>query len=254
MRTTLASFALLLLGLSVSAGESAGDRHAKALAPFIDDQTYLIGHLDVSRLDVDFLAKYSGEDGQKVKAMGTLAKNTFLGAGGKDVYVVLNWASPLQEVLVVAPLAKGSTANALTALASQISGYQVEIKDDVLIAGPPKMMGRLKEFKAKAMPEWALGFAAVGDAAAQVVFVPPFALKLALVENYPVLPKELGGVNTANLDFKWVALGANPSDKLTAKVVLQAINAQAAQEIGKVRSAAWRWQARTSRPKRRFPI
>src|SRR5438132_7139988 len=145
MRTTLALLAVVLLGLpGARADEAAADAHAKLIAPYVNDQTFLIGHVDVSRVNLEVVAKYLDADNQeKVKAVAALVKTTFLGSGGKDVYVLMNWASPMDEVLVVAPLAKGAAVQALAQLAAQIPGFHAEMKGNVLVAGSQKAMARL---------------------------------------------------------------------------------------------------------------
>jgi hypothetical protein len=243
MKLRLAISALLLCSLPLLAGDSP-DRHAKALASFVNTETCVVVHLDVSKLDIDALAKHlkfideaspdKGADLEKVKAVATLAKATFLSAGGKDIYAIMNWASPLEEVVVMAPLNKDAAPQALAALISQIPGYQAEIKDNVLVAGNKNTIAKLKDFKAQALPDIAKAFAAVGDGTLQVVVVPPFALKRALVESMPVLPNELGGGNAAALDFQWASLQLDLGDKLSAKVVVKTADAKAAEEVAKI--------------------
>jgi prepilin-type processing-associated H-X9-DG protein len=238
MRTTLALFAVVLLGLPVRAADAASEGHAKIVAPYVNDQTFLVAHVDVSRVDVDVVGRLSGDDVEKVKAVATLAKTTILRSGGKDVYVLMSWANPMDEVLIVAPLSADAAGQGLTALVGQIPGYQAEIKGNIFLAGTKKAMARLKGFKAQAEPDVAKAFAAVGDGTAQVVFLPPFALKRAFVEMYPQLPQEIGGGNSSALDFQWAAARIDASGALGVKIVAQAPDAKAAEKIGKIAERA----------------
>ncbi len=95
-RLSYASVSFLFVTVSffaqfVQAGDPPAERHAKAIAPFVDTQTCVVVHLDVSKLDVDMLAKHlkfldeaapdKGKELEKVKALATLAKATFLSCG-----------------------------------------------------------------------------------------------------------------------------------------------------------------------------
>ena len=253
MRTIFALFAVGLFGLPVHAGDAASEGHARVIAPYVDGQTFLVAHVDVSRIDLDVLAKLSGEDLQKVKAVATLAKTTFLRSGGKDVYVLMNWGRPVDEVLLVAPLARDAATQALATLVTQIPGYEAEVKDNVLLAGTKKGMGRLKDLRPQALPDLAKALAAVGEGAAQVVFLPPFALKRAFVEMFPELPKELGGGNSSVLDFLWAAARVDIGDTLALKVVVQAPDAKAATHIGKVFDRVVDFAAKNVEVKRDLP-
>jgi hypothetical protein len=254
MRTTPAVLAVVLLGLPARADDAAAEAHAKIIAPYINDQTFLVAHVDISRVNLDIVAKYVDADNQaKVKAVAALAKATFLGSGGKDIYVVMNWANPMDEVLVVAPLAKGAGVQALAQLAGQIPGYQVEVKNNVLLAGTKKAMARLNDFKPLPIPEMAKAFAAVDEGSLQVVFLPPFALKRAFIEMYPQLPKEIGGGDSSVLNFQWAAARLDAADALAAKIVVQAPDAKAADKIDKVLRRAMAFAGNSEDVKRNVP-
>jgi hypothetical protein len=192
-------------------------------------------HVDVSRINFDVLSKYLDTDNvEKNKAVATLAKTTFLRSGGKDLYVLLNWGPPVDEVLLVAPLAEDAAGSALVTLVRQLGGFEAIVKDNVLLAGTKKGLARLKLMKSQPAPDLAKALEAVGDGTAQVVFLPPFPLKRAFVEMFPELPKEIGGGNTSILDFQWAAARIDAGDKLSAKLVLQAPSAKAAETIANV--------------------
>ncbi len=263
MRLSLSVCTVILIALFVQAGDSPSERHAKAIAPFVDSQSYIVAHLDVSKIDIDMIAKHlklldeaapdKGKELEKVKALATLAKATFLSSGGKDIYAILNWASSLEDILLVAPLSKDAAPQALAALIGQIPGYEADVRGQVLLAGTKRALANLKLFKAQAAPDLTKAFAALGDGSVQVVIVPPFALKAAFVENFPVLPKEIGGGNSAALDFQWAALQVDLNDKLAAKIIVQAPNAKAAEEIAKIARRGMDVARAEKEVKRTFP-
>src|SRR5438105_3091758 len=125
MRTVASLLTVLVLGAPLQAGQTS------VIAPFVDDLTFVAVHVDVPRIDVDVLAKYLDEDAghvAKAKALATLTKNTFVRSGGKDFYVLWSWASPLEEPVIVIPLAKEAASQTLAMLVGQIPGYQAEMK------------------------------------------------------------------------------------------------------------------------------
>ena len=251
MRTMFSVALLFLVGLSARAADVAADLHLQAIAPYVNDETFLVGHVDVARVDIDLVCSFlekmgiKGNDIDKTKAVASLAKSTFLKAGGKDIHVLMNWANPLEELLMVVPLGEDAQAGTLTSLMKQIPGVQVQTwnpsSGSALLVAPKKGLARMRGFKAQAVPSLAQAFAAVGDGSAVAVFVPPFALKRAFVELHPVLPKEIGGGNAAALDFQWAVVRLDAATELSAKIVVQAADAKSAQTIGKIidRAAAF---------------
>src|SRR4051812_23633492 len=106
MRTLLALPVLLLGCFPAAADEAAASgAHAKALAPYVNDQTFLVVHIDASRLDLGTLARalemVGAENTDQFKAVVTLGRAALLAAGGKDVYFIMNWPQSIEEVLLV---------------------------------------------------------------------------------------------------------------------------------------------------------
>jgi len=257
MRFVLSLFALSL-AMPVLAGESAAEKHAKVIAPFVDEHTYWVGHLDVSKINNDVLSKLMEmfapppTELEKAKTFAATSKSTFLKSGGKDIYMLMNWIDAMDNVLIVAPLAKDADVPALKALVSQIP-FQAEVKNDILIARHNSRKARGEYFKAKAVPEFAKAFEALGDGTAQIVFLPPYALKRAMIETHSTLPKELGGGQTVALDFIWAALRIDAIDKLGAKIIVQAADAKAAQDISKAVNHALDTGSKTEVVNKTFP-
>ncbi len=261
MRTMLSIAVLVLVGFSAKAADATSDMHLQAIAPYVNDQTFLVGHIEVGRVDIDligsFLEKVGINDIAKVKAVAMLAKNTFLKAGGKDIYFLMNWANPLEEMLFVVPLGADAQAATLTSLMKQIPEAEVQTwnpsSGSALLVGPKKGLARMRGFKAQAVPALAQAFAAAGDGSGVAVFVPPFALKRAFVELHPVLPKEIGGGSAAALDFEWAVVRLDAATDLSAKIVVQAGDAKSAQTIGKIIDRARAFAEKSEDVKRFMP-
>src|SRR5262249_5931865 len=124
----LAILALLLLPATLAA--RAPDRPfdpdaaARAIAPFVDDRVFVVGHLDLPRLDVDALAtwfvglmkvKPDGVPGELITLKKALADAVpaLTKAGAKDVFLILgSEVAPGDVPFVVLPLEDGADGKA----------------------------------------------------------------------------------------------------------------------------------------------
>src|SRR4051794_20100738 len=113
----------LLTAGPAGAAEPAGfnpDAAAKAVAPFVDDQTLAIARLDVERFDPAAMARQvvkvvpdAGPALDEVrKGLDTL-KGLFTRAGGRDVYLLARVTRPTEPFVGVVPLRQGADADAL---------------------------------------------------------------------------------------------------------------------------------------------
>ena len=122
--------AVIAVGLALVGSARAQDSDAKALArivaPFVNETTQVVGHVDVKKLDIKkyFQAVFAfvGENNQEVNAMRDLAlmvQEKLLKAGVRHVLGVVNVSNPrggnLPEVVVVAPLGKSAEVDDLPA-------------------------------------------------------------------------------------------------------------------------------------------
>lgn len=253
---TVLSLTLLTLVSRGLAVQGDGDKHAKVLAPFVDDQTFVLAHIDVSKIDVNAVVKHleamNAPVPAKFQALAQLAKAT-LEASSKDIYVLMNWAHPLDEVLIVIPNIRKGTPPAVPTLIAETLGYRTKGIDDVLIAGPPKLLERFEKFRPVAAPEIAKALAAAGDGAVRVVVLPPPALRRALVEVFPDLPKEVGGGKSSGLDARWAALRVDLGEKPAAKLIIQGTDDRGAEELVRVLNRAAEFAVQTEEAKRDFP-
>ncbi len=117
----------LLAGVAVAQGKPVDDGKAKAddaaraaaVAPFLDEQTIVVARFDASRLDVEgasrqakrLLGDLLGDELDKATLAGEIAKAGFLGAGGKEAYLVVSLADvPSRAPFGIIPVAKGGDA------------------------------------------------------------------------------------------------------------------------------------------------
>jgi hypothetical protein len=217
------------------------DALAKAVAPFLDDQTFAIGHADLSRVDFDkglALIKELGKfEDKELEEPATQAKEwlaAFRKAGGSDVFVVLSMTDLLADgPFFVVPLSEKADAEALAKLFAPDPGMKYLVMKKTLIVGREKAIDRLQDGKPTARPDVAKAFAAAGDTDAQVVLIPTDDSRKVVEQTLPELPKELGGGATKvyTRGVQWLAVGVNGPPKPSAKLVIQSPDAESAKEL-----------------------
>ncbi|MGW8257490.1 MAG: hypothetical protein ACWGMZ_08400, partial [Thermoguttaceae bacterium] len=81
---------------------------AKLIAPFIGEQTIAVVHVDISRIKIDKLSQMAAqlvpeEKSQiaEIQAQFKSVKESFLKAGGKDIYLVVQAATFLPPKVVI---------------------------------------------------------------------------------------------------------------------------------------------------------
>ena len=235
----LAGFSALLAADHAAEGEAL----AKAVAPYLDGQTLLVMHVDVTRVDVDaFISKVSEaaklEAGQLAPLKQVLVPwaTNFTKAGGKDLYVVINMADMPGMPVLVAPLAGDADARALTELLGGMGPMRmpaVEKMDEALVAGSKTALARIKADKGTPRPELANGFAAAGDTAVQVLLLPTAEVRRLAEEVSPRLPKEVGGapVTVVTHGVLWAAAGIELTPQASLKLTVQSQDASAAESL-----------------------
>ncbi|MFL5245622.1 MAG: DUF1559 domain-containing protein [Gemmataceae bacterium] len=236
---TIVLFGVLALPAAAADSFDAGAR-AKAIAPFLDDQTFGIGHLDVTRVDVDkivasigALGKIEARDLDKPKKEFSAWVDAFTKAGGKDIFAVVSLRDFPSEPYFVVPLAENSKADALAKLLAPNPGTKFTIIRKALVVGTESVLDRLRDTKPGEQPDLAKAFAAAGDTTAQVLLLPSDDNRKVIEQLLPNLPKEAGGGATKPFTrgIQWAAIGIDGPPKTSAKLIIQAPDAPAAKEL-----------------------
>jgi hypothetical protein len=229
----------LTLALALPAAAADADARVKAVAPFLDEQTFTVVRLDLAAVDAAAVLKEFGPfSGIDVAGAKELQTNTdrwladFKKAGGRDVYLVFSLADLPDLPFLIVPLPDGSDAKTLAALFKfHVGMFQGGEKlGDVVFAGSPAARDRLRTLKPVERPELAKAFAAARDGAAQVAIIPPPHLVRVFEEMMPLLPKEAGGGSGKVLTqgLRWAALGLDPPPKMALRLTVQSKDAAAA--------------------------
>jgi hypothetical protein len=247
MHRLLALLLLLVLAVPATSGDkkAAAPDLTKAVAPYLDEQTIAVVHVDLKRLDFDALlkrlaeaAKLEKDDIDRMKAEAGHALTTLTGAGVRDLYGVITLADGNHEPFVLVAPVTGNTEEKVLAAFRQLvnRGAKVERIGQAVVVGSDAAVQRLGDHKPTAFPELAKGFAAAGDSMAQVVVLLPATMRKALGETLPNLPEEVGGgsIKTVTEGFSWAAVGVDLTPKLGLRVVVQAKDADAAKALGQL--------------------
>jgi len=231
----------LALVLPAAAADNDAETHAKTIAPFLDEQTFAVVRLDLTKAKAgDLLAAFGPFTGMEAAGAKDLetALDRWLGdfakAGGREVYLVFSLADVPDFPFVVVPLAEGADADKIADLLKigfgPLGGRPGEKRGSAVFAGSPAAGDRLRSLKPAARPELATAFAAAGDGIVQAAVIPPPHLARVFDEMMPVLPKEAGGGPSKPLThgLKWAALGLDAPPKMTLRLTIQSPDAASA--------------------------
>jgi hypothetical protein len=241
----------LLLAAPAQAAERKFDAEAaaKAVAPFLDDRTVAVAHVDLTRIDVDAFAekiaaltkmKADNLADEKKAVAGLLQALTK--AGAKDAFFVVSLADlPGEMPFVVLPLEKGADAKAILDLTPKdglhsygpFANFRYEQIGAAVVGGGDAARQRLKDLKPVARPELARAFAASGDGVARVALFATTDTRKVLEEMLPNLPPELGGgpITVLTRGLRWVSLTLDAPPKLRLHGVVQAADKDSAKAL-----------------------
>jgi len=228
-------FALLPAAALAQTGFDPAARVA-AVAPFLDEHTIAVGHVDLRRLDpaaaiktigdlapaddLDF-RKQLGDMEAGLRGMLKACEQT----GISDVYLVVSIADvPQSPPFLVAPVKAGGNAEAAAEMLFELSRLPARAAlHGAAVCGSEATVERLKTVKATPRPELAKAFAVAGDTAAQFVFSPTDDTRRVLREMLPRLPDEIGGGSGKMLadGLQWAVISANVPPKLSLDVRVQ---------------------------------
>jgi hypothetical protein len=266
--------AIVLLTFSTSMAEDKFDpaARAKTIAPFIDEQTLVVMHVDLTRFKLDVLFDKQIQLVPALKEVILREKigavpqaEAFIKAGGKDIYGVIQTPTPMGPPyrFLVIPVGPGVDERAITENEMFI-GTSFKRSGDLLVGGlvsgpevssKPELLSRLGKTPPDQRPELALAFEAAGDTAAQVLLLPPKYVKRVIEETMPQLPKEIGGGSSSVVTqgCLWAALGFNVEPNLMARLIIQSQDAAAAAALNKKLAEVWQNVAQLPAVKKDVP-
>jgi hypothetical protein len=236
---------LLFLAATVpAAAKFDAEARARTVAPFLDEQTVVVIHGDLSRVNPEALIEevariapiVPGEvKPAKAKAAQMLA--TLTKAGAREVFFLVSLSDLPHPLFLIAPVSPEADLKALTQIVNLMPSVPPGVRakmGDLFFAGSQDTQERLKKLKAIApRPELARAFAAAGDTDLQVIALLPPHARRAVEELLPTLPREVGGGPSTPLvrGVQFAALGINLPPALSLRLVVQSPSADAAQAL-----------------------
>ena len=271
MNKLLATFLTIVTAIVSAAAQPQRQRfdpaaRARAIAPFVDESTFVIGHVDVARIDTDALvtrvAAFAKEtDGvvqvevEKGKAVVRTFRKRMIQAGGANVYAVFSLADMTADppFFFVVPLRRGADAEAVCTLLRKgpfdprpgprkkpktnkrrrQRGAKVRVVRGAAVWGAENVLQRIGVMKPHTRSGLAKAFAAAGDTTAQILILPTAATRRVLKDMHTHLPPVLGGgaIKPITQGFLWGAIGLNGPPRMLLKAVIQSPDAAAAQDL-----------------------
>jgi hypothetical protein len=240
----LAMALTLAVTLPAAADKFDGDARARALTPYVDEQTVVVAHVDLPRIDTDALLNWAVEVGRlepkeieetRREMRGWLADLTK--AGGKEMYVVVSLADmPNGSPLVIVPLAAGVKAQAVLRVLNRVKDFEqlhFEANGQALLGGSAEARKRVQGERKLIRPELAKAFAAAGDTTAQLLLLPTADTRRVVDELLPMLPPQVGGGSTRPLThgLLWVALSLDLPPKPSLRLHMQSPDADSAGKL-----------------------
>jgi hypothetical protein len=232
---------------------------AKAVAPFIDELTIAVAHVDLTRIDVDAtidsVTKLIGVRDAKSELIKKLSKDFLVAlrkAGARDAFAVVSLADITtgEPILIIVPLVGKADQRAIRGLlySGRADGpvsrpdnppgrghanTQVKVIGNAVIRCTYPVLKRVTKMKPHRRGELIKAFAAAGDSTAQVLILPA-ADNLRVIEDLmPKLPAEIGGGPSTVLTrgMLWAAMGINPPPKASLNLVIQSVDTNAAKAM-----------------------
>jgi hypothetical protein len=231
--------ALLFVSPARLNAQPAFDPAARAavIAPFVNDQTIAVAHVDLERIDPAAVVKLLGEvappgDPELPKQLaqieqGLKAVKTMLRGGGiSEIYAIASLHHlPKDPVILVAPVKAGTNPAESAAILKELTRFAAAEKfGNVAVVGPAGVLARLKTQKPTPRPDLTKAFALAGDSTAQAILAPTDDTRRVIREMLPRLPEEIGGGSGQMLadGVQWAALAVNAPPNLSLNLTVQA--------------------------------
>jgi prepilin-type processing-associated H-X9-DG protein len=256
---------------------------SSAISPYLDNQTLAVARFDLRNVDFKALQDWviqAADDLRKTHKEIFRARlniheeldkafkwvEEFRAAGANQMYAVvsLDDITANRPPFLVIPLEKGTDSKAIVNLleagnepaanapASGPGGpMKATVVGDAVIFGDGPTIEHLKNMQHTARPEMSRAFAAAGKGQIHVALIPPQAAREMVASVAANLPEELGGGSMRPIThgIQWASLAVNLPPGPELGLVIQASDAQAAQQLKEIADKAIAWAgARKSGP------
>jgi hypothetical protein len=227
----------VICGLVALAGPAAAEepkvdagRLAKVVAPFLDERTLVVFHVDLTRVDPEAVVKRVGAiTGLDPKGLSREAEGAkqFLDplrkVGARELFQLFGLADLMAGPITVVPLEEGADAQAIAKIIGEPGNPPVADKREGAVIGAPKgTLARLPRMTPAKFPELADALRTAGDAPVRVAFLLPADTRRVLEETLPTLPEELGGgpVKAYTRGFSWATLAIDATPAVRVRLTI----------------------------------
>ncbi len=222
----------------------ASTRLDQVLGPCIDDQTFAVAHLDVTRLDLDafvdkvtsVMSEHAGPDtandihaGFKDFRAEAGAELTGLKeAGGRDIFAVFSMYD-FPYFFVAVPVPSGSDPARLHQQVLKLTedfdvgDVETHVTDRLILVGLERTVTRLKTVSPTPSRALEESLQACADRTVQIVVFPSHDQRRILAEMLPPIPAEPDKIQLTTLgeDLQWAALGLDGPPSISLNVTIQ---------------------------------
>ena len=254
------------IGLNAfAAGASTG--LDQVLGPCIDDQTFAVAHLDVTKLDLDafvdkvssMVSKHAGpeivkdvQEGLKdFRAEAGVELSDLLEAGGRDIFAVFSMYD-FPYFFVAVPVPSGSDPARLHQQVLKLTedfdvgDIDTHVTDRLILMGLKRTITRLKTaspVRSQALEE---SLEACADRTVQIVVFPSHDQRRILAEMLPQIPAEPDKIQLTTLgeDLQWVALGLDGPPSISLDLTIQSASAEGADRVLTCIKSLYAWAGR----------
>ena len=247
MKTLTIAAALLFAMVPSARGAEEFDAAAAArvLAPFVERETIAIVHVDFARVKVEPAVALLGrimpdqrDELSKAEGMANGVLNLIRGAGVTDVYAVatLGGRSMIPQAFLVVPDSPQLNALALSSVLNfggQQGDHSRKVGNAYVLPISNHLPSVPEAFHPVDRPELREALAVAGQAAVQVVLIPPDSTRRVVEELMPRLPAEIGGRPGTVLTrgIRWAALAGDLAPQLAVRLTIKSQNPAAADAL-----------------------
>ena len=255
------------LCLSVSLTAFAADAPARLeqiLRPCIDDQTFAVIHLDVTKLDLDAfvdrvlstVSEHAGPHTAKdiqanlkdFRAEAGAELSGLLKAGGRDIFAVFSMYD-FPYFFVAVPIPSASDPARLHQHVQKmtedfdVGDIETHVTDRLILVGLKRTVTRLKTVSPARSEALTEGLQACANKTAKVVLFPSSDQRRILSEMLPQVPAEPAGIQATTLgqDLQWMALGLDGPPSISLDLTIQSASADGADRILTLVKGLYAW-------------
>ena len=240
-----------------SFAEGASTGVDKILSSCIDDQTFAVAHLDITKVDLDayvdrFLSLVSKHADPNIakhvqpnqdelrdfKSQVGAQLNDLQKAGGKDIFVVFSMYD-FPYFFVAVPIHSASDQARLRQQVQKVAkdfnvgDIEIHVSDQLILVGLKRTIARLKMARWVRSRALEAGFKACANKTAQVVLFPSSDQRRILAEMLPEIPSESGNIKftTLSKDLEWAALGLDGPPSISLNMTIQSPSVEGADRM-----------------------